>query len=63
MLLQRIEQHLRDTRTAPTRFGRDAVSDPNLIDNLRDGRRLRPATRKRVEDYLARAGAVRRSAG
>ncbi|MEJ7777000.1 MAG: hypothetical protein WKF52_06420 [Sphingomicrobium sp.] len=36
----------------PTRFGREAVGDPNLIPQLRDGRELRAATAQRVVDYL-----------
>lgn len=52
MLLQRIEQHLRRRRMTPTRFGREAVGDPNLIAQLRDGRELRTATAQRLIDYL-----------
>ncbi len=52
MLLLRIERHLRLRRMSPTRFGREAVGDPNLISQLRDGRELRTATAQRVVDYL-----------
>lgn len=52
MLLQRIERHLRFRRMTPTRFGREAVGDPNLVPQLRDGRELRAATAQRVVDYL-----------
>lgn len=52
MLLQRIERHLRARRMTPTRFGRDAIGDPNLIDQLRSGRELRTATAQRIIDYL-----------
>ena len=52
MLLIRIERHLRMRRMSPTRFGREAVGDPNLISQLRDGRELRIATAQRVVDYL-----------
>lgn len=52
MLLLRIERHLRARRMTPTRFGREAVGDPNLIPQLRDGRELRAATAQRVVDYL-----------
>ncbi len=52
MLLQRIERHLRVRRMTPTRFGREALGDPNLIPQLRDGRELRAATARRVLDYL-----------
>lgn len=52
MLLLRIERHLRLRRMSSTRFGREAVGDPNLISQLRDGRELRTATAQRVIDYL-----------
>jgi hypothetical protein len=52
MLLLRIERHLRARRMTPTRFGREAVGDPNLISQLRDGRELRTSTAQRVVDYL-----------
>lgn len=52
MLLLRIERHLRLRRMTPTRFGRDAVGDPNLIAQLRDGRELRSATVQKIVDYL-----------
>jgi 2,4-dienoyl-CoA reductase-like NADH-dependent reductase (Old Yellow Enzyme family) len=52
MLLQRIERHLRTRRMPPTRFGREAVGDPNLVDQLRSGRELRAATAQRIIDYL-----------
>jgi len=37
---------------APTRFGREAVNDPRFVFDLRDGRKLRPDTARRVEKYL-----------
>jgi hypothetical protein len=37
---------------SPTRFGREAVGDPNLISQLKDGRELRTATAQRILDYL-----------
>jgi hypothetical protein len=52
MLLTRIERHLRARRMSPTRFGREAVGDPNLIGQLKDGRELRAATVQRILDYL-----------
>jgi hypothetical protein len=52
MLLQRIERHMRNRRMSPTRFGREAVGDPNLIAQLKDGRELRTATTRRIVDYL-----------
>jgi hypothetical protein len=52
MLLQRIERHLRASKMSPTRFGREAVGDPNLISQLKDGREPRAATVQRILDYL-----------
>jgi hypothetical protein len=52
MLLTRIERHLRRRRMTPTRFGREAVGDPNLVQQLKDGRELRSATLQRIVDYL-----------
>lgn len=54
MLLRRIEKHLQVTRMSPTRFGRMALGDPNLIDQLRSGRELRSATAQKVVDFLER---------
>lgn len=54
MLLQRIERHLRTKRMSPTRFGREAAGDPNLVGQLKDGRELRAATARRILDYLER---------
>ncbi len=52
MLLQRIERHLRARRMSPTRFGREAIGDPNLITQLKEGRELRAATAQKIIDYL-----------
>lgn len=52
MLLARIERHLKRTRTPPTRFGRDAVGDPNFVFNLRDGREPRPKTLARILSFI-----------
>jgi hypothetical protein len=52
MLMQCIERHMRSHKMSPTRFGREAVGDPNLISQLRDGRELRSATLQRIVDYL-----------
>ena len=55
-LLDRIEMHLKQTHMSPTRFGRRAVGDPRFVLDLRDGRRPRARTLKRVEDYLRKQG-------
>lgn len=52
MLLHRIEMHLRRTRTSPTRFGRDSLGDPCFVLSLRDGRRPRPSTCRRVLAFI-----------
>ena len=52
MLLPRIEAHLKSGRIPPTRFGRDAVGDPNFVFDLRDGRDPRARTVVRVIAYL-----------
>ena len=57
-LLDRIEAYLRATRTSATRFGREAARDPKLVHDLRCGRELRAATKRRVAAYLEAAGAA-----
>jgi hypothetical protein len=54
-LLRRIEIHLRRSDTPPSRFGRQALGDPGLVKDLRNGREPRPATIRRLCEYLARA--------
>jgi 2,4-dienoyl-CoA reductase-like NADH-dependent reductase (Old Yellow Enzyme family) len=58
-LLTRIEAYLKRTRTAATRFGREAARDPKLVHDLRCGRQLRRATERRIEAWLDRAEAER----
>ena len=53
-LLDRIEKHLKETHMAPSRFGRRAVGDPRFVLDLREGRRPRARTLKRVEEYLGK---------
>jgi hypothetical protein len=55
MLLHRIERHLRERRLTPSRFGREAVGDPHLVQDLRNGRELRPATLRRIIDFMEAA--------
>jgi 2,4-dienoyl-CoA reductase-like NADH-dependent reductase (Old Yellow Enzyme family) len=56
MLLQRIERYLRAHRISTSRFGREAVRDPNFIENLRNGRQPRPETVCKVLAYIDRGG-------
>lgn len=51
-LLWRIERHLRRTGTPATRFGREALRDPRLVPDLRNGRELRVGTAARISAYL-----------
>jgi 2,4-dienoyl-CoA reductase-like NADH-dependent reductase (Old Yellow Enzyme family) len=56
-LLNLIENHLRKTGVPPTRFGREAVRDPRLVRDMRQGREVRPRMEARVRAYLAKTGA------
>jgi hypothetical protein len=51
-LLRRIERYLRATDTPATRFGREAVSDPRFVFDLRLGREPRIVTERRVHAFL-----------
>ena len=51
-LLREVEKFLRQSRTAPTRFGREAVGDPRFVFDLRRGREPRPRTVARVVAFL-----------
>ena len=59
-LLQRIERYLDRTETPATRFGRRAVNDPRLVEDLRRGRECRPPTAQRIERYLVAHGEAAR---
>jgi hypothetical protein len=60
-LLSRVERYLRHSGTPPTRFGRDAVSDPRFVFDLRRGREPRERTLRRVAAFLdQREGALGR---
>lgn len=51
-LLRRIELYLRASAMPPTRFGRETVSDPRFVFDLRRGREPRPETEQRVRAWL-----------
>ena len=53
MLLERVHAYMRRTRTSPTRFGRDAVGDPNFVLDLEDGRSPRRQTEQKVLAFIA----------
>ena len=52
MLLRRIEQFLRETGMAWTRFGRIVAHDPRLVADMRNGRQPRPETAARIEAFI-----------
>jgi hypothetical protein len=51
-LMRRIQLFLRRADMAPTRFGREAVGDPRLVSDMRNGRELRESTAARVHAWL-----------
>jgi hypothetical protein len=51
----RIEKYLKATGTPPTRFGRDAVRDPRLVHDMRQGREIGAKLAARVIAYIERA--------
>ena len=52
-LLQRVERYLRRSGMTATRFGREALRDPRLVWDLRNGREPRPPTASRIRDFIA----------
>lgn len=54
-LLYEVEKFLRQTQTAPTRFGRDVIGDPRFVFDLRRGREPRVETIRRVRAFLEQA--------
>ncbi len=51
-LLRRVERHLKRSATPPTRFGREAVGDPRLVFDLRNGRTPRAPLNARIVRHL-----------
>ena len=51
-ILRKIENFLRNTGMAPTRFGRDAVRDPRLVFDMRNGREPTPRMIRRIEHFM-----------
>ena len=51
-LMRRIQHFLKQADMAPTRFGREAVGDPRLISDMKNGRELRDATIARIQAWL-----------
>lgn len=54
-LLSRVERYLKLGVISPTRFGREAVGDPNFVRDLRNGRAPGKETIARVSAFIARA--------
>jgi 2,4-dienoyl-CoA reductase-like NADH-dependent reductase (Old Yellow Enzyme family) len=52
-VLREIEVFLRTQDMPPCRFGRAAARDPRLVRDLRNGRELRPATARRLRQFMA----------
>jgi len=57
-LLMLIENHLRRTGIAPSRFGREAAGDPRLVHDMRRGRDVRRRLEMRVRAYIVKSGAA-----
>lgn len=55
-LLAQIGAFCRQHNMKPTVFGRTVLRDPRFVGDLRQGREPRPATVKRVQDYLRTGG-------
>ena len=51
-LMRRIELFLQRAEMTPTRFGREAIGDPRLVSDLKNGRELRVTTAARVVAWL-----------
>jgi hypothetical protein len=60
-LLRTIEGFLKESGMPPTRFGRNAVRDPRLVLDMRNGREPGERMKRRVQHYIAsqREGAGR----
>jgi SAM-dependent methyltransferase len=52
-ILTEISDYCRETRTAESTFGRQAVNDGKLVSRLRDGARITSGTLDKVRAYLA----------
>ena len=57
-VLLKIDRYLKATAMPRTKFGRLAVSDPRLVDDLRRGREPGPRMVRRIEAFLATHDAV-----
>lgn len=53
-LLDTVEAFLKRHDMPPTRFGIEALSDPNFVRELRNGREPRRRQRERAQDFINR---------
>ena len=51
-LLDSVESFLSETGLAASKFGRDAMNDPNFVADLRGGRDYRESTKKKVLRWI-----------
>lgn len=51
-LMRRIQLFLKRAEMTPTRFGREAIGDPRLVKDLKNGRELRDSTAARIHAWL-----------
>lgn len=54
-VLPHVEAFLATSGMAKTSFGTEAAGDPNLVDDLRNGREPRRKTRERIMRFIAQA--------
>ncbi len=52
-VLKRIQCHLRKTGQPQTRFGREAVGDPRLVGDLKNGREPGSQIVERIDAFIA----------
>lgn len=52
-LLARITACIAERGLTPTKFGEQAINDPDLVRELGEGREMRRATRERVEAFMS----------
>jgi tRNA-dihydrouridine synthase len=52
-VVTRIRRYLAQTGTAQTMFGRAAMNDPRLVDDLLNGRQPGPRTVARIDAFIA----------
>jgi hypothetical protein len=54
-----VEKFLQRTNMPPTKFGRLAVNDPRLVQDLRNGREPRSPVVRRIVDFIQSADGAR----